>query len=679
MSRSSYEVNPDLFPTGPYIPTPKSNFLNGQDYDIFLSGTDIVLSGNEGDLDYVELPDNILSSIDTNTTYELSLSSSNIQLSSSDGNIQWVDVSTAVLPNINIPLSSALESKADKTNVLTLDGSTEISAPQKAALAVQWPEAVSSGSSVYVTPQDFGATGDGIGRLASSLFATLLEAQAVYPHCVALTEELDGLAVQAALNTGSRVYIPNGKYRLTSSISVTTRGQTIEGESATGTIFEWVADVDGIVINSHSNTDDPNPNGPGSAEYQNAAVTIENLWLIGMGASSTTRGLAIGPRVDPDNPGAVDWNGPRTTIRNVNSNGFQRGFEIQYASKIELSNTVAKACDLGYFFGSATNNCHRGERITVENCPVGMRIEGARGGYFALGDFANVDVGIEMVGGNATFVGGELESFDDYFFDIAGGKAVIISPRFLARGTYTTAEEDVKDGPIAIRLRDRASVFIAGQSYDNPDAATEHRYIAQIEDANSTITAPPTSAFRYGDFAASTGADDKVNTFVSTGVYAVRSISPFPLIGANSTVAESATTGMVWFEKPTANQRGGLQLVSHLENGDGLFYKSYLSQQDVLFKEVTGTNYAPKGWESVVKYTGTGVKNCNLPVTTATTLRANSVNGKSLTIYNANSSGNVTVNPNGADTINGVNATITLLPYESITLTTDASGDWMAK
>ena len=51
-----------------------------------------------------------------------------------------------------------------------------------------------------VNVKDFGAVFDGNSHPLSSYYPTLASAQAVYPHAVALTDEIDGVAMQAAIN-----------------------------------------------------------------------------------------------------------------------------------------------------------------------------------------------------------------------------------------------------------------------------------------------------------------------------------------------------------------------------------------------------------------------------------------------------------------------------------------------
>lgn len=56
------------------------------------------------------------------------------------------------------------------------------------------------GASEQITPEQFGAIGDGSSHPLSNYFGTLAAAQVVYPHATSLTNELDWAAIQAAIN-----------------------------------------------------------------------------------------------------------------------------------------------------------------------------------------------------------------------------------------------------------------------------------------------------------------------------------------------------------------------------------------------------------------------------------------------------------------------------------------------
>ena len=67
--------------------------------------------------------------------------------------------------------------------------------------------------------KDYGAIADGTLHPLSERYATLADAQAVYPHATALTQSIDWAAAQAALNSGApRVHFPGGRYTLSDDL-----------------------------------------------------------------------------------------------------------------------------------------------------------------------------------------------------------------------------------------------------------------------------------------------------------------------------------------------------------------------------------------------------------------------------------------------------------------------------
>lgn len=96
-----------------------------------------------------------------------------------------------------------------------------------------------------ISVADFGAVGDGTSRPLSTVYGSLAEAQAVYPHASALTQELDWAAAQAAINyldglstRGGVIFFPRGKYILNDTLTISDDGLSLVGEGV-GSV--WVA------------------------------------------------------------------------------------------------------------------------------------------------------------------------------------------------------------------------------------------------------------------------------------------------------------------------------------------------------------------------------------------------------------------------------------------------------
>lgn len=88
---------------------------------------------------------------------------------------------------------------------------------------------------------EFGAIGDGSSHPLSESYSTLAEAQAVYPHVTALTDETDWAAIQAALNTGKNVFVPGGNYSINQTIAIRIQGQQLYGKGTYTTTLTWNA------------------------------------------------------------------------------------------------------------------------------------------------------------------------------------------------------------------------------------------------------------------------------------------------------------------------------------------------------------------------------------------------------------------------------------------------------
>lgn len=117
-----------------------------------------------------------------------------------------------------------------RSDLLGADGAARIGFIQAGAGAV--PRLLQDKlRGLMVSARDFGAVGDGVSRPLSTLFATLAAAQARYPSAVALTDELDGTAIQAALNAGYLVDLEYGIY-LTSRELVQRDGSGLVGRTA---------------------------------------------------------------------------------------------------------------------------------------------------------------------------------------------------------------------------------------------------------------------------------------------------------------------------------------------------------------------------------------------------------------------------------------------------------------
>jgi len=75
----------------------------------------------------------------------------------------------------------------------------------------------------------FGAVGDGFSHPLSNYYSTLTEARIIYPKATALTDEIDTCAIQKAIDSGRKVYIPEGTYLISNTINISREGVYISG------------------------------------------------------------------------------------------------------------------------------------------------------------------------------------------------------------------------------------------------------------------------------------------------------------------------------------------------------------------------------------------------------------------------------------------------------------------
>lgn len=138
-------------------------------------------------------------------------------------------------------------------------------------------------------PEDFGAIGDGTTHPLSERYATLAEAQAVYPHAVALTDEIDWAALQLMFGEGSGyrcVLSPQRHY-------LANRGFTLRA---------------GLYIVAH------NINAAGNPKIENTAPDGTNLFIDDPSAAS--RIVMVGVRVEDNRVGMTTGSTFKFTNRN---------------------------------------------------------------------------------------------------------------------------------------------------------------------------------------------------------------------------------------------------------------------------------------------------------------------------------------------------------------------------
>lgn len=122
----------------------------------------------------------------------------------------------------------------DATSTATHNYATIVK-PTDTSGAGRWHKLFSGPMSV----RDFGAIGDGTSRPLSTYFATLGEAQAVFAHAAALTDEVDWAGIQAAVNWHTNPASPtnqrggslllDGCFMVNRTITISQKGLILQG------------------------------------------------------------------------------------------------------------------------------------------------------------------------------------------------------------------------------------------------------------------------------------------------------------------------------------------------------------------------------------------------------------------------------------------------------------------
>jgi|GEM_PF-5752283 len=109
----------------------------------------------------------------------------------------------------------------------------------------------------------YGAIGDGTNHPLSERFDTLAEAQALYPHATALTDEIDWAAIQAALNTAKKdavttaIRVPRGDYVINQALRAEIDGLQLRGLGGASISIEM--DYFGLMVNRSTGDTEANP------------------------------------------------------------------------------------------------------------------------------------------------------------------------------------------------------------------------------------------------------------------------------------------------------------------------------------------------------------------------------------------------------------------------------------
>lgn len=167
------------------------------------------------------------------------------------------DPSTSYIPNAEKGVASGVAtldsgSRLPITQMPDLSSNTaiEVSEPGKAARTALDALYVQR-ANLFPNAKDHGARGDNSSRPLSTTFATLTEAQAVYPAASALTDELDWAVIQSLINAYGGVYLPQGTYYINKTIAATST--TIVGDRRMPRLFMTASDLPILSLKTNAN------------------------------------------------------------------------------------------------------------------------------------------------------------------------------------------------------------------------------------------------------------------------------------------------------------------------------------------------------------------------------------------------------------------------------------------
>lgn len=218
-----------------------------------------------------------------------------------------------------------------------------------------------------VTPEDFGAIGDGLTHPLSTRYASLAAAQVDFPFATALTQEIDYCAIMAAINSqqfgtgyyisgpeivlrnGATYYMGSDTIQLKRSIRMRGAGSGLPWTSMAA--LKWAAGATGIIVhryNTFNSTVEGTPTTAGDASI------FEGFRMLGSSSAAADA-----------NGGHAFWLRARATCRDIYIESWKgNGYNI-----------VAAAGGGGALEGNANNWRVCGGR--VQGCENGFYVSGA--------------------------------------------------------------------------------------------------------------------------------------------------------------------------------------------------------------------------------------------------------------------------------------------------------------
>ncbi len=560
--------------------------------------------------------------------------------------------------HLDIPSLNSMQAFSDSAEEQAGYAYNQAQLAQASAIAAQSATQNVAGA---VTPKDYGAFGDGASHPASDLYSTLTAAQAVYPRCTAVTEEIDGLAIQKACDTDGRVFIADGTYRVNTTIQLFNKGQIIEGESMGATILNGAGLGAGVNMFQIKPDEQNSGRMPSTSVGANNFGEIKNLSVTGPGKTSTSKFLA--------NDGAVGnlWQAEGWKINDIYILDFHTGIEFNSTAKTQVHGCLFKNCTKGLFYtkgSTATNNTHYATQVSFTSCTTGVHLDS---GHLSLviADTSDVDTVIDQDGGRLKVSGGQIEGATEVI-NVNDGKCIAENMRVLGYGSTVK---------IPFHAYSRSAILVINVGIPQDSDAVIHLH----DNTCSALGFPDLGIYRFADI-----PNDEIYQVKLWNNELVH-LSPFGIRpGANNYSLDQDSRGFINYHVNEANDQGDdLRTVisSGISTGSSNdpYAKVSLIRKNNLTTTLQGLFQDMTGIEDHVfcEGTSTGVRTVRLPRILYTGATTN--NSHSVTIIDKDgnaSSNNISVALHSSDSSASINGSATInVNYGSATFVTNG-GDW---
>lgn len=269
---------------------------------------------------------------------------------------------------------------------------------------------VEGGNGVNVR-EDLGAIGDGTLHELSEIFTTVAEAQTVYPDATDLSESIDRLAIQTALNGRGEVFIPAGEYYMDKKVRA--QGATrVVGENNSNSLSA-VGDGASVLVYQESTSDgrciefiDTLATSNRVEDFHMSDIAIRNRGILHKGSA-----LQLHTSAEYMS---------RSSFTRVNILDFNKGVDLHHAWMTSFDNMMVDISP------SSADTCFEvlvGTSITMRNCyasggKTGFRLRTVYSSLFSCGADRQSVTSYEIQAGSVTLYSCGSEFCEGYIFTI---------------------------------------------------------------------------------------------------------------------------------------------------------------------------------------------------------------------------------------------------------------------